>query len=124
MLTKGADLGVRVLWVVCGILAASIAAFLFGEGHQQEAFRPNGLNLTAMIENPDNFGMVFATCFPAFTGMIAGLGLSGDLKDPQKSIPLGTISATLVGMFIYILVAIKLAISATPEALAMTISSW
>lgn len=118
MLTKGADLGVRVLWVVCGILAASIAAFLLGEGHQQEALRPNGLNLTAVIENPDNFGTVFATCFPAFTGMIAGLGLSGDLKDPQKSIPLGTISATLVGMFIYILVAIKLALSATPEVLA------
>ncbi len=118
MLTKGADLGVRVLWVVCVILAASIAAFLLGEGHQQEALRPSGLNLTAIIENPDNFGTVFATCFPAFTGMIAGLGLSGDLKDPQKSIPLGTIGATLAGMLIYILVAIKLALSATPQVLA------
>ncbi len=50
--------------------------------------------------------------------MIAGLGLSGDLKNPQKSIPLGIIGATLMGMVVYALVAIKLALSATPEALA------
>ena len=50
--------------------------------------------------------------------MIAGLGLSGDLKNPQRSIPLGTIGATLAGMLVYALVAIKLAQSATPEALA------
>ena len=116
MLTKGADMGVRALWVVCAILGGAIAAFLLGEG--PEAIRPDGLNLTARIDNPDPFGIVFATCFPAFTGMIAGLGLSGDLKNPQRSIPLGTIGATVAGMFVYALVAVKLAHSATPEALA------
>ena len=117
MLTRrGAGQGVRVLWIVCGILALSIAAFLLGAG--PEEIRPDGLNLTSTIDAPDGFGIVFATCFPAFTGMIAGLGLSGDLKDPKRSIPLGTIGATLAGMAIYTLVAIKLAQSATPEALA------
>ena len=116
MLTKGADQGVRVLWIVCGILALVIGAFLLGSG--PEEIRPDGLNLTSTIANPDGFGIVFATCFPAFTGMIAGLGLSGDLKNPMRSIPLGTIGATLAGMAIYALVAIKLAQSATPEALA------
>ena len=117
VLTKGgADQGVRVLWIVCGILAVVIAAFLFGTGPTE--IRPDGLNLTSTIAAPDGFGIVFATCFPAFTGMIAGLGLSGDLKDPKRSIPLGTITATFVGMTIYALVAIKLAQSATPEALA------
>ncbi len=116
MLTKGAGMGVQVLWGVCLILGVSIAAFLFGKG--PESIQPAGLNLTARIDDPDGFGTVFATCFPAFTGMIAGLGLSGDLKNPRKSIPLGTISATLAGMFVYVLVAIKLAGSATPEALA------
>lgn len=116
MLTKGAGMGVQVLWGVCIILAVSIAAFLFGTG--PESIQPAGLNLTARIDDPDGFGTVFATCFPAFTGMIAGLGLSGDLKDPRKSIPFGTISATLAGMVVYILVAVKLAESATPEALA------
>ncbi len=115
MLTKGAGVGVKLLWCVCVMLAASILAFLFGEG--PESIRPEGLNLTARIENPNNFGTVFATCFPAFTGMIAGLGLSGDLKNPQRSIPLGTIGATFAGMVIYVLVAIKLGESATPEEL-------
>lgn len=115
ILTKGADLGVRVLWIVSVMLAASISAFLLGHG--PESIRPDGLNLTDRIQGADSFGMVFATCFPAFTGMIAGLGLSGDLKNPQKSIPLGTIGATLTGMVVYAVVAVKLAQSATPEAL-------
>ena len=116
MLTVGAKLGVGVLWVVSAVLGAAIAAFLLGQG--PESIRPEGLNLTARIEGGDAFGIVFATCFPAFTGMIAGLGLSGDLRNPQRSIPLGTIGATLAGMVVYALVAIKLAQSATPEALA------
>lgn len=115
VIIKGASVGMRALWVVCAFLAVAILAFFLGEG--PESIRPDGLNVTATIEDSDSFGTVFATCFPAFTGMIAGLGLSGDLKNPQRSIPLGTIAATLTGMLIYAAVAIKLALSATPEAL-------
>lgn len=116
VLARGARSGVRALWFVSAALFASILLFLLGTG--PESVRPDGLNLTSRIQDPDPFGTVFATCFPAFTGMIAGLGLSGDLKRPEKSIPLGTISATLAGMAVYALVAVKLAGSATPEALA------
>ena len=116
MLTKGADMGIWALWAVSAILAASIGAFFLGEAPAD--IRPEGLNITARIEGGDSFGTVFAICFPAFTGMIAGLGLSGDLKNPQRSIPLGTIGATIAGMIIYALVAVKLAQSTTPEALA------
>ncbi len=116
MLTKGAGLGVRALWAVAAILAASITLFLAGESNG--FIQPEAFNFTARIDDADSFGIVFATCFPAFTGMIAGLGLSGDLKNPGRSIPLGTIGATLTGMVIYVLVAIKLAQSASPAALA------
>ena len=116
MLTRGANLGVRALWAVCCLLAAAIAAFLLGK--PPDGTELNGLNVTARIDDNDGFGTVFAICFPAFTGMIAGLGLSGDLKNPQRSIPLGTIGATFAGMVIYTLVAVKLALSATPEDLA------
>ena len=98
---------------------------------EPEETRPSGGSITASIPNGDKFGIVFAICFPAFTGMIAGLGLSGDLRNPQRSIPLGTIAATLAGMVVYVLVAIKLWQCATPEQLADTdriimadISAW
>ena len=116
VVAKGAALGVGALKIVSLILTSSILVFLLGEG--PESILPDGINVTASIEDSDSFGMVFGVCFPAFTGMIAGLGLSGDLKNPKRSIPLGTIGATLAGMFIYALVAVKLAASATPEALA------
>ena len=72
-----------------------------------------------MLTVPDNlnFFFVFTIIFPAFTGLAAGLGLSGDLKNPKKSIPQGTLWATVVGMIVYIAVAYKFAISATPEDL-------
>jgi amino acid transporter len=71
-------------------------------------------------ELPVSFFTVFAIIFPAFTGMTAGVGLSGDLKDPGKSIPLGTLSATIFGMIIYFFIAYKLAISSSPQDLADT----
>ncbi len=66
------------------------------------------------------FFTVFAIIFPAFTGMTAGVGLSGDLRNPSRSIPLGTLTATICGMVIYFLIAFKLADSASPEDLADT----
>lgn len=114
MITKGADLGVTALWVVVMTLALSLFMFFIGSPTADSA----GLDIFAKVENPDKFFVVFAIIFPAFTGMTAGVGLSGDLKNPRKSIPLGTLAATLVGMFIYILVVIKMAYSLSPDELA------
>src|SRR5690606_39116458 len=50
-------------------------------------------------------------------GMTAGVGLSGDLANPRKSIPAGILSATLVAAIVYVGVVVKLATSATPEML-------
>ena len=69
---------------------------------------------------PISFFTVFAIIFPAFTGMTAGVGLSGDLENPGRSIPLGTLAGTLVGMVVYILIAFKLSSSASPADLADT----
>lgn len=115
IIKKGANIGVFVLWIVVGILALSLSMFFLGHPTDNAPFEVPLMGKTA---NPANFFFVFAIIFPAFTGMTAGVGLSGDLKNPRKSIPLGTLSATIVGMFVYILVVIKLAYCASPEELA------
>ena len=116
MLKKGADLGVRALWGVAVMLALSLGMFFIGSSPGAKGL--DQIDFMARISNPDSFAKVFAICFPAFTGMTAGVGLSGDLKDPRRSIPLGTLAATLVGMIVYVLVVFKLHLNATPEALA------
>lgn len=115
ILKKGANLGVKALYFVVAILAISLALFFMGS---TEHGSTSGFNLeSAIFRNKDSFFVVFAIVFPAFTGMTAGVGLSGDLKNPARSIPLGTTLATMAGMIIYVFVVYKLALSASPEDL-------
>jgi amino acid transporter len=115
LLVKGANLGMKALYVVVAILAVSLISFFMGS--PTEAMSEVIFNLSAKVDNHDEFFKVFAIVFPAFTGMTAGVGLSGDLKDPKRSIPIGTLAATFSGMIIYIFIAYKLASSATPDEL-------
>lgn len=115
MLAKGADIGVKALYGVVAILFVSLLMFFAGSTEFQAT---SSTNFISKIPDGDNFFYVFAIIFPAFTGMAAGVGLSGDLKDPKKSIPKGTIWATVGGMLIYIVAAFKLNVSASPEDLA------
>jgi amino acid transporter len=116
VVTRGANIGVRALWVVVSILALSL--ILFFMGRPVDEVEMESVTLLSALESPDPFFLVFAIVFPAFTGMTAGVGLSGDLANPRRSIPLGVISATLTGVVVYVAVVTKLAVSAPPELLA------
>ncbi len=113
IITRGANVGMKALYLVVVILFTSIFLFFIGTSNGTSPV----INLSSRGSNADNFFIVFAIIFPAFTGLAAGLGLSGDLKDPTKSIPRGTILATIVGAVVYVGVAYKLAISATSAEL-------
>ncbi|MFO7864041.1 MAG: amino acid permease [Salinivirgaceae bacterium] len=114
ILKKGANLGVKALYVVVAVLFIALGLFFMGEpiGGSTDYFSSN-----LSLKNSASFFTVFAIIFPAFTGMTAGVGLSGDLKKPGKSIPLGTIAGTLSGFVIYFFIAWKMASSASPEDL-------
>ena len=114
MMKRGAELGVAALYVVVVVVAASLVAFFLGEPIGGRGRAPPGRHRL----DPDSFFVVFAICFPAFSGMTAGVGLSGDLKNPSRSIPLGTILGTAVGLIVYLAVVLKLSLSASPEELA------
>ena len=62
---------------------------------------------------------LFAIFFPAVTGFTAGVAMSGDLKDPKKSIPNGTILSIATGLLIYMALAVFIAFS-IPEDVLIT----
>ncbi|NMB50819.1 MAG: amino acid permease [Bacteroidales bacterium] len=113
ILKKGANAGLKLLYIVSVILFLSLLLFFLGSTEYSEI---NGSKIPGGdIRNMNDFFKVFAIVFPAFTGLTAGVGLSGDLKNPARSIPRGTITATITGMLVYIAVIYKLTISASPE---------
>ncbi|MCR9140884.1 MAG: amino acid permease [bacterium] len=113
MYTRGADMGTAMLYGIVAVLSVAILLFFLGS----TGYEPGERFYLATVEEPDDFFKVFAVIFPAFTGMTMGVGLSGDLARPRKSIPLGTLAATFLGLFVYALIAYKLATSAGPEQL-------
>lgn len=105
-----AIVGFSLVSVFLGIFPA-----LGGEGFQ---FQPQ-----AFGDFPSNtFWETFAIFFPAVTGIMSGISLSGSLKDPRRSIPVGTLSAIGVTMVIYLLLVFWLARIASPEELVTNLT--
>ncbi|MBK5277598.1 MAG: amino acid permease [Bacteroidia bacterium] len=83
-------------------------------------FGPQATSSLNVIESPTKalpFMLLFGIFFPAVTGFEAGVSMSGDLKDPKRSIPTGSIVAIGVGFVVYILLAIFLAFTVNGKLL-------
>ncbi len=115
VLQKGSDMGVKMLYIVIAVLFISLTLFFVGKTDFYEA---GDYSQNFVFNGKNQFFIWFAICFPAFTGMTAGVGLSGDLKNPTKSIPRGTMWGTISGMLIYIFIIYKFSISLTPEEMS------
>ena len=121
---KRAGLALRLQIPIMVAVGASLLALTIGVlTHEFQA-----PELTPSYRSAEGgFWYVFAVFFPAVTGFTAGIGLSGDLKDPRKSIPKGTLLAVSTGTLVYLLVPIMLAVTTHlgPEQLAVPgVGSW
>ncbi len=97
-----------ILAVLClGIVSFAVGAWLQATPEQLEAnLRPS------WTEGASLFTM-FALFFPAVTGIMAGVNMSGDLKDPARALPKGTLASILVSGVIYAGMLVLLAASST-----------
>lgn len=108
----GASWAIRTQYVIMVVLVAAIVVMLCGlmGEFSLETLKTNwspgytALDPAAPNGGSYSFWVVFAIFFPAVTGILAGVNMSGDLKDPARSIPLGTFLAIGVSAVIYLLV--------------------
>lgn len=107
----GADWATRFQYIVMVILLAALASFFIG-GILHWDSQLLVENWSKPAEAPD-FWFLFALFFPAVTGFTQGVNMSGDLKDPGVSVPLGTFLAVGISMLIYFAATVFLAASVT-----------
>ena len=103
----GADWAARFQYVIMGLLAAALLSFGVGAWPQWDTGR-----LAANLLPPDDglpFWVAFAIFFPAVTGFTQGVSMSGDLRDPGRSLPIGTFLAVAISIVVYLVIAVLLA---------------
>ncbi|MGB5177272.1 MAG: amino acid permease [Gammaproteobacteria bacterium] len=103
----GADWATRFQYVVMATLAAALASFFAGGLlHWDGALLVQ--NWSVPVTSP-GFWVLFALFFPAVTGFTQGVSMSGDLKDPGRSLPLGTLLAVGLSILVYLCAAVVFA---------------
>ena len=103
----GADLATRFQFGIMVILIAALASFFVGASQTIDATM-----LDTAWAKPDRdfeFWVIFAIFFPAVTGFTQGVSMSGDLKNPAKSLPVGTFLAVGVSTVVYLIAMVALA---------------
>jgi amino acid transporter len=110
---RGAGVALKLQLPIMGAIVVSLVVLLIGVAGSL----PTTLALGGHGPDPAGFWVVFAVFFPAVTGIMAGISLSGDLENPTRSIPRGTIAAVLTGFGVYLVVTIALALAASPADL-------
>jgi len=111
----GADWATRFQFVVMALLVVALFSFFAGGLARWE--------MTTLVQNwrvpsgGPEFWVLFAIFFPAVTGFTQGVSMSGDLKDPGKSLSLGTFLAVGISILVYFGVALVFAGALSNEIL-------
>lgn len=114
-----AELAIKTQYVIMLAIVASIVSLVAGTSPQE----PTEIAMWPAATN-EPMNLVFAVYFPAVTGFTAGVAMSGDLKDPRKDIPAGTLWAVATGFVIYVGLAIFLGMRVDGAVLRGDMDVW
>lgn len=106
------SLAIKTQYFIMTAIVLSLLSILFGN-HSYVPTEP----LINSVSTAAPFIILFGIFFPAVTGFEAGVSMSGDLQDPKKSIPVGTISAIAIGLVVYIALAFFFSFSVSSDLL-------
>jgi len=113
----GADFTLKIQFLILIILAGSIITIfispLLGIKFHSENIFYESINKINLLGNRQwgtklpvivaIFFLTFTQFFPAVTGIDAGVGMSGDLKDPKKSLVKGTFLSISITFVVYLI---------------------
>jgi amino acid transporter len=103
----GADWATRFQYVVMAVLGAALLSFFMG-GLPNMSLGQLAHNWAAPGDGAA-FWVLFAIFFPAVTGFTQGVSMSGDLREPERSLHLGTLWAVGISIVVYFGAALVLA---------------
>lgn len=104
----GLDWATRFQYAIMALMGVALLSFAFGASWSWNS-TTLAHNWGAGSAGGPGFWLLFAIFFPAATGFTQGVSMSGDLRDPGRSIPPGTFIAVGVSFVIYIAAAVLLA---------------
>jgi len=106
------SVALKAQFLILAAIIISLISIFFGTSE----YVPQTVSLFS-TKNSVPLEVVFAVFFPAVTGFTAGIAMSGDLKDPNRSIPKGTLLAIGTGLVVYLGLTLFIAYNINSEVL-------